>query len=218
LTKTSFPQLTEVGGTFLIANDTSLSVIGGFPNVQTVGGSIDWTGSFDNASLPSISDVRGGVNVQSSSPTFQCPFPQIRNNGVIKGKGFVCTGNVSNPSSGVNGTNQTANAGSTPSNPPPYPHPTPVANSTANSPSSSSPSTSSPSTSSPSKATGLSNGAIGGIVGGVVGGILAIALILGCLYHKRDKKTKIPEQVGAVSSTEPEKETTAWDSQGKMSR
>jgi hypothetical protein len=38
---------------------------------------------------------------------------------------------------------------------------------------------------------------------------------LGCLYHKRDKKTKIPERVGAVSSTEPEKETTAWDSQAR---
>jgi hypothetical protein len=112
LTNTSFPELTEVGGTFLIANDTSLSVIGGFPNVQTVGGSIDWTGSFDNASLPAINDVRGGVNVQSSSDTFQCPFPQIQNNGVVKGKGFVCTGKVSNPSSGVNGTNQTANGGS----------------------------------------------------------------------------------------------------------
>jgi hypothetical protein len=112
LTNTSFPQLTDIGGTFLIANNTDLQTIGGFNAVQTVGGSIDWTGSFDNASLPAISDVRGGVNVQSSSSSFQCPFPDIQNNGVVKGKGFVCTGKVSNPSSGVNGTNQTANSGS----------------------------------------------------------------------------------------------------------
>jgi hypothetical protein len=111
LTNVSFPQLTTVGGTFLIANNTQLSSISGFPKVATVGGSIDWTGSFDNASLPDISDVRGGVNVQSSSQTFQCPFSQLQNNGVVKGKGFVCTGKVSNPSSGVNGTNQTANSG-----------------------------------------------------------------------------------------------------------
>ena len=111
----SFPQLTTIGGTFLIANDTQLANISGFNNVATIGGSIDWTGSFDTASLPSISDVRGGVNVQSSSDTFQCPFSNIQNNGVVKGKGFICTGKVANPSSGVNGTNQTANSGSQPS-------------------------------------------------------------------------------------------------------
>jgi hypothetical protein len=111
LTNMSFPKLTEIGGTFLIANNTDLTDITGFDEVQTIGGSIDWTGSFDNASLPAINDIRGGVNVQSSSQTFQCPFPQIQNNGVVKGKGFVCTGKVANPSSGVNGTNQTANSG-----------------------------------------------------------------------------------------------------------
>ena len=115
LTNMSFPQLTSIGGTFLIANNTQLSTIGGFDQVTTIGGSIDWTGSFNNASLPAINDVRGGVNVQSSSSTFQCPFPNIQSNGVVKGKGFVCTGNVANPSSGVNGTNQTANSGSQPS-------------------------------------------------------------------------------------------------------
>ena len=61
--------------------------------------------------MSSIQDVKGGVNVQSSSSTFECPFSQIQNNGVVKGKGFVCTGKVANPSSGVNGTNQTANSG-----------------------------------------------------------------------------------------------------------
>lgn len=111
LTNLSFPELTQIGGTFLIANDSDLTTIGGFDKVQIVGGSIDWTGDFDNASLPSISDVRGGVNVQSSSTSFQCPFAAIRNNGVIKGRGFVCTGNVSHPISGINGTNLTANSG-----------------------------------------------------------------------------------------------------------
>jgi hypothetical protein len=109
LTNTSFPQLTQIGGTFLIANNTNLLVISGFDQVSTVGGSIDWTGDFNNASLSSINDVRGGVNVQSSSNTFICPFPQIQTNGVVKGKGFICTGKVANPSSGVNGTNVTAN-------------------------------------------------------------------------------------------------------------
>jgi hypothetical protein len=112
LNNLSFPQLTNIGGTFLIANNTALQTITGFDKVDTVGGSIDWTGTFNNASLKSISDVRGGVNVQSSSDSFSCPFSQIQNNGVVKGQGFVCTGKVSNPSSGVNGTNVTANSGS----------------------------------------------------------------------------------------------------------
>jgi hypothetical protein len=112
LTNISFPLLTDVEGTFLIANNSALKDIDGFPRVETVGGSIDWTGSFDNASLPLVADVRGGVNVQSSSNVFVCPFPQIQSNGVVKGKGFVCTGKVSNPTSGVNGSNQTANSGS----------------------------------------------------------------------------------------------------------
>lgn len=111
LTNLSFPDLTQIGGTFLIAHNSDLVTIDGFDKVQVVGGSIDWTGDFDNASLPSISDVLGGVNVQSSSTTFQCPFPAIQNNGVVKGRGFVCTGNVSHPISGVNGTNLTANSG-----------------------------------------------------------------------------------------------------------
>jgi hypothetical protein len=110
LTNTSFPKLTSIGGAFLIANNTDLSIIGGFDNVQTVAGAIDWTGNFNNASLPSIQNVQGGVNVQSSSDTFQCPFPQIQSNGVVKGKGFICTGKVANPSSGVNGSNVTANS------------------------------------------------------------------------------------------------------------
>jgi hypothetical protein len=113
LTNLSFPQLQTIDGTFLIANNSALKTIAGFDKVSVVGGSIDWTGSFDNASLPAISDVRGGVNVQSSSSSFQCPFPEIQNNGVVKGKGFVCTGKVSNPTSGVNGSNQTANSGTT---------------------------------------------------------------------------------------------------------
>jgi hypothetical protein len=108
----SFPVLQTIDGTFLIANNSQLQTINGFDKVETIGGSIDWTGSFNNASLASIQDVRGGVNVQSSSSSFQCPFPDIQNNGVVKGKGFVCTGKVTNPSSGVNGTNQTADSGS----------------------------------------------------------------------------------------------------------
>jgi hypothetical protein len=111
LTKLSFPKLAQLGGTFLIANNTQLKSISGFDNVGTVGGSLDWTGDFDNASLPAIQDICGGVDVQSSSATLRCPFPDIQNNGVVKGKGFVCTGNVLTPLSGVNGTNQTATPG-----------------------------------------------------------------------------------------------------------
>jgi hypothetical protein len=110
LTDLSFSKLKVIVGDFFIANNSELQTIGGFDELNTVGGEINWTGSFDSASLPQISNVGGGINVQSSSDSFRCPFPQIRTNGVVKGKGFICSGNINDPSSSLNGINQTADA------------------------------------------------------------------------------------------------------------
>jgi len=47
LANLSFPSLTSIGGGFLIANNTALSSISGFPQLTTVVGAIDFTGTFD---------------------------------------------------------------------------------------------------------------------------------------------------------------------------
>ena len=110
----SFPKLEFIGGSFIINGNPQLQNITAFPALSTVLGSIDWTGSFDYASLPQLNFVGGGVNVQSSSNKFVCPFSSIRTNGIVHGNGFVCSGGIPNPLINVNGTNVTASgSGST---------------------------------------------------------------------------------------------------------
>ncbi len=61
--------------------------------------------------LPALADVRGGFNMQSSSPDFNCgPFETAKQNSVIKGT-FVCARAQSNP--GTAGSRPTSS--STPS-------------------------------------------------------------------------------------------------------
>jgi hypothetical protein len=108
LNSASFPQLTNIGGNLDFANNPQLTAINGFQSLQTVGGNIDLTGDFNQVSLPSLTNVGGGINIQTSSKNFTCPISSDRTNGVIQGKGFVCAGNITNPTPGV-GANYTAN-------------------------------------------------------------------------------------------------------------
>jgi hypothetical protein len=47
LSNISMPKLTGVGGGFLIANNTNLKSIDGFPKLQTIVGALDFAGVFD---------------------------------------------------------------------------------------------------------------------------------------------------------------------------
>jgi len=92
LTNISCPLLTEVGGTFQIANNTKLTDVDGFPKLETVGGAVDMAGTFQNASLPSLQDVRGGFNLQSTAK-FDCSgFESLKDDQVVKGDDFTCAG------------------------------------------------------------------------------------------------------------------------------
>lgn len=46
LTNISFPSAKSANGTFLIANNTKLDKIDGFPNLEVVGGALDFSGNF----------------------------------------------------------------------------------------------------------------------------------------------------------------------------
>lgn len=107
LTTASFPQLKSIGGGFIIFNNSDLLNINGFPLLQNISGDVDLLGDFNNLSLPSLTYVGGGIDIQSSSSSFKCPFPSIRSNGVVHGQGFICAGNIENPTS-VTGLNLTA--------------------------------------------------------------------------------------------------------------
>lgn len=46
LTNISFPSATSLNGTFLLANNTKLDKIDGFPNLEVIGGALDFSGTF----------------------------------------------------------------------------------------------------------------------------------------------------------------------------
>jgi hypothetical protein len=111
LSSVQFPSLTSLGGSLQFAANPDLNAINGFNQLTNVGGNVDLTGNFQSVSLPDLDSVGGGINIQSTNPAFQCPsnIGEDRTNGVVKGKGFVCAGNIKNPTPGVTGANYTAN-------------------------------------------------------------------------------------------------------------
>lgn len=121
LTSISFPSLTQIGGGFLIANNTDLKAINGLPKLKTIVGALDFAGAFNSVSMPSLTDVRGGSNVQTTSTnTTICDiFNQAHSAGVIKGVNTCLTNKANpdtNPSATSGGTSSTSTSGSSTSN------------------------------------------------------------------------------------------------------
>lgn len=96
----SVPQLQLLGGAFSLANNTELAEIDA-PKLRQVDGTVDVTGNFNKIGLSSLVDVRGGLNVQTSSTNFSCDDVNKLKGGVTKGHEFTCKSNVSNPKSGI---------------------------------------------------------------------------------------------------------------------
>lgn len=87
LTNISMPLLTTVGGGLQIANNSALQHIDGFPMLKTAA-DINFSGNFSSALLPSLADVKGRFNAQSSG-NFSCdPFAKAKASAVIKGVYF----------------------------------------------------------------------------------------------------------------------------------
>ncbi|KAI7850946.1 hypothetical protein BDC45DRAFT_446065 [Circinella umbellata] len=104
LEKLSVPELKHVGGALSVGNNTRLSHVDAFPKLEQVDGTVDLTGSFDEVKLPRLQDVRGGLNVQTTSDKFSCDdVGNLKQEGVIKGDSFTCKARVANPKSGLNG-------------------------------------------------------------------------------------------------------------------
>lgn len=91
LTNISIPRLESIGGTYQIANNTKLDTVDGFPILKSVGGAIDFRGTFTDVTLDSLEDVRGAFNIKTSAE-FDCdPFKQLKSGGIVKGR-FECKG------------------------------------------------------------------------------------------------------------------------------
>ncbi|RFU27923.1 hypothetical protein B7463_g8424, partial [Scytalidium lignicola] len=88
LTNVTMPLLSKVGGAVQVANNTGLFKID-FPALSNVGGAIDFSGNFTTPTLPKLSNVAGGFNMQSQSLIDCTGFQKEHDSGVIQGK-YTC--------------------------------------------------------------------------------------------------------------------------------
>lgn len=117
LTNVSFPQLTEVSRALQIANNTALEAIDGLPKLKKIGADLDLHGNFSELALPSLSDVIGTFNIQSTGDIQGTCDEQFKplstqgGSGRIQGK-YTCVGKVINP--GGEGTTPSTTGGTSP--------------------------------------------------------------------------------------------------------
>jgi len=112
LTNVTANSLSSVGGTFQFANNTQFQNLNGFRSLKTVGGSVDLSGTFKNATLPQLDDVRGGFNLQTTEE-FDCTeFDKKHTSGVVKGDEYTCKGKLSEAKSTNGGASTTGGSGS----------------------------------------------------------------------------------------------------------
>ncbi|OCL14273.1 hypothetical protein AOQ84DRAFT_43577 [Glonium stellatum] len=115
LTNISLPELTQLGGGFQISNNTLLKTIDGFPKLKTIVGALDFNGNFTDVELPSLGDVRGAFNIQSSGDISKAcsNFQSLKSSSVIKGS-YECAGLQSKPGgAGTTPTGTATGAGAT---------------------------------------------------------------------------------------------------------
>ncbi|KAL2021791.1 hypothetical protein VTK56DRAFT_6565 [Thermocarpiscus australiensis] len=99
LANMTFPKLTSIGGGLLIANNTELLKVDGFPELEQVGGAIKLRGSFDEIKFPKLDIVKGAFdasstkNISGSCHELQQLAPQSQGGeGKVAGT-FACTSN-----------------------------------------------------------------------------------------------------------------------------
>lgn len=97
VTELDFPKLEEIGGGFKIHNNSKLETIDGFPKLKQVRGAIDFVGNFKNATLPSLEDVQGGFNLQTTEELDCSEFDAYESDKIIKGDDYTCKPKESNP-------------------------------------------------------------------------------------------------------------------------
>jgi len=111
LTNISFPELTEVSKALVIANNTLLSKINNLGKLKKIGADLDFHGNFSEVSLPSLNQVGGSFNIQSTGDiqnTCDTVFKPMSGK-QIQGK-YQCVGKVVNPG-GIDNTPTTTGTG-----------------------------------------------------------------------------------------------------------
>ncbi|KAI9308837.1 hypothetical protein BJ944DRAFT_227384 [Cunninghamella echinulata] len=99
----SMPSLSKLGGALSLYGNSELTSVNAFPKLEEVVGTLDIVGNFNEVDLPALADVRGGLNVQTTSNQFSCDGVNKLKKGIIKGNAFTCKASVAKPKSTVNG-------------------------------------------------------------------------------------------------------------------
>lgn len=95
----NFSGLSYIGGALNIIQNSNLNDFSGFPNLTTVGGSVNLVGGFDNGTFPQLTKVAGGFNLTSTGKLTCAAFVKLNSNGGVKGDQFYCRGASSTVSS-----------------------------------------------------------------------------------------------------------------------
>lgn len=95
----NFSSLGYIGGALNIIQNSNLHDFSFFPNLTTVGGSVNLVGPFDNGTFPQLTKVAGGFNLTSTGKLSCAAFVKLNSNGGVKGDQFYCQGASSTVSS-----------------------------------------------------------------------------------------------------------------------
>ncbi|KAG7661317.1 ECM33 [[Candida] subhashii] len=112
LEEIDFPQLTSIGGALQITDNDDLSSFDGFPELETIGGSVNMSGTFNNGTFESLKRVAGGFVLKTDGDLSCQAFNKLNSNGEVKGDKFQCEDKVTTTSSSSNKGNSQATGSS----------------------------------------------------------------------------------------------------------
>ncbi|KAF3940229.1 hypothetical protein ABW19_dt0205981 [Dactylella cylindrospora] len=169
LSSISMPLLETIFGSLDFSNNSNVRAITGFPELSVVHGSIEITGEFDTAEFPSVTDILGGFNLETTGE-FNCDELEQLEAVVVRGS-YNCQGaSTSTETSGTTGSGNTGD---------------------------SDPNTNGGDTGGGNGSGGLSGGAIAGIAVGVAVPLIAVGLYLGYRFGRRSNGAVEQEKMPA---------------------
>lgn len=104
LKKVDFTNVTYINGGLMIANNTQIEKIDFFPELQQIGGAIQFTGKFKDTSFPKLKLVKGSALIISNSDSLDCAKWTTPTSGssIIRGGKITCTSGKKQNSVSVN--------------------------------------------------------------------------------------------------------------------
>lgn len=109
LTNLKINNVTEINGGLLIANNTKLDTLGSFSNLKTIGGGINFEGSFNDTNFPNLKIIKGSAFINTTSSEFDCENwfgDDVSKKTIVRGGKYVCSTGEKTTSGQVNDRGQ----------------------------------------------------------------------------------------------------------------